>query len=236
MLLQILESLPDVRRYGSFLASLTSSRLLRERSEEETLREIGRIVPGEVMPAHLFFGHSYQQALKDCGVIHYFIMRDPRDVVVSEAHYLANMNRWHRLHPPFRHCDTLEDQISLSILGIGKDAEPPYPNVAERYKAFAGWRHNDAVCWLTYEALSSSGCRAEVERIVRFYGISRPDILVDTVSDAAMAAIKPENSHTFRAGGQGGWREVFTNRLKDEMKNVAGDLLIELEYEDDYGW
>ena len=35
-------------------------------------------------------------------VVHYFVYRDPRDVVISEAHYLREMNRWHRLAPYFR--------------------------------------------------------------------------------------------------------------------------------------
>ena len=65
------------------------------------------------------------QQLADGNVVHYFIYRDPRDVVVSEAHYLRDMNRWHRLTPYFRKFESIDDAIMLSINGL----EPPVAGI-----------------------------------------------------------------------------------------------------------
>ena len=39
-----------------------------------------------------------------------------------------------------------------------------------------------------------------------------------------------------RKGVSGDWREVFTERDKRIFKEEAGELLVELGYEDDLGW
>ncbi len=49
----------------------------------------------------------------------------------------------------------------------------------------------------------------------------------------------PEESHTFKKGGKGsigGWQTYFKEEHKDAFKKVAGDLLIELDYEQDLNW
>jgi hypothetical protein len=49
-------------------------------------------------------------------------------------------------------------------------------------------------------------------------------------------AIQPQKSHTFRAGKTGGWKEHFTPEHKALFKEVAGDLLVQLGYEQDNDW
>jgi hypothetical protein len=133
LLLQLIEGLPDRVNYGAFLASMTSSFQFRERSVESTRRYIRRFVPGEIVRGHLFFHELYSKELRSRNAVHFFIYRDPRSVVLSEAHYLREMNRWHRLHPYFRRL-SIDDAITLSITGF----DPPipgieYPNIADRF-------------------------------------------------------------------------------------------------------
>ena len=49
-------------------------------------------------------------------------------------------------------------------------------------------------------------------------------------------AIQPKQSHTFRSGKTGGWREYFTDEHKSLFKEVAGNLLVKLGYEKDNDW
>ena len=115
---QIVEGFPDRRNYGAFLSSMTSSFQMRERSTSGTLAFLEQSVPGEIVRGHLFYAPEYAGALQQKNFVHFFIYRDPRDVVVSEAHYLWKMNRWHRLHKHFQSCQTAEDAILLSIRGL----------------------------------------------------------------------------------------------------------------------
>jgi hypothetical protein len=54
--------------------------------------------------------------------------------------------------------------------------------------------------------------------------------------EALKQAITPHKSGTFRKGQPGNWREHFTPANKALFKDVAGDLLIHLGYEQDYNW
>ena len=47
-----------------------------------------------------------------------FIYRDPRDIVISEANYLYDMNKFHSLHKFFKNKHKLKDRIKLAIEGI----------------------------------------------------------------------------------------------------------------------
>jgi hypothetical protein len=49
-------------------------------------------------------------------------------------------------------------------------------------------------------------------------------------------AIQPSKSSTFRQGKSGGWREHFTAGHKRLFKDVAGELLIRLGYEENNDW
>ena len=63
---------------------------------------------------------------------------------------------------------------------------------------------------------------------------------IPTPRDKALSilveAIQPKKSHTFRSGKTGGWKQHFTDEHKDLFKEVAGDLLVRLGYEQDNDW
>ncbi|MCQ6288444.1 sulfotransferase domain-containing protein [Bacillus cereus] len=47
--------------------------------------------------------------------------------------------------------------------------------------------------------------------------------------------LHPQTSPTFRKGKIGGWRDEFTDEMKEAFK-AAGNLLISLEYEENLNW
>ena len=237
LLLQIIESLPGIRHYGSFIASMPSI-TFTERSQKAHLRLISNTIPGEVVPAHLFYHARYVEALGKVNCVHFFIYRDPRDVVVSEAYYLAEMNRWHRMHKYFTAIDNWDERISRAILGFKESGFPyDYPNVAERFSRYRGWLETPSVFSVRYEDLISLNRRKYLRKIAEFYfDHCEVDYSIDAIVEEMEANINPEASHTYRKGGSGGWREVFSEKHKAQMKKVAGDLLIDLGYENDFNW
>ena len=154
LLEQVVDAFPDVRNFGVFLASMTSSWKFRERTRASTLRVIRGIVPGELVRAHLFYDRAYEAAIRDLDAVHYFIYRDPRDVVVSEAHYLREMNRWHRLHRVVRRLDP-ESAITVAIRGIDSGTGLDYPDIGQRFARFAGWLESAETFALRFEDLRS---------------------------------------------------------------------------------
>ena len=225
LLVQLAEGLPDRVNYGAFLASMTSSFRFRERSAENTRRFIRGFVPGEIVRGHLFFDSRYVGELAQRNTVHYFIYRDLRAVVVSEAHYLREMNRWHRLAPYFR-ARSIEDAITLSITGF----DPPisgiqYPNIAERFARYQGWLTcPDCLC-IRFEDLQSEGRDAVVRKMAEFYlARCNSGMDVDECVRAMTAKVAPLKSHTFRSGKRSGWQTEFTSQHHRLFEQIAGDL------------
>ncbi len=238
LLIQILRGLPGTEYFGSFIASMPSIPF-RERSRKSHRRLINQIVPGEVVGAHIFFDPDYASELAKLNCAHFFIYRDPRDVVVSEAHYLTKMNRWHRLHAHFsKQLKRDDERISASILGVTTHGFPyDYPDIAKRFGRYQGWLGREDVCALKFEDIMSEKRSETLARIISFRSEeSRPIPTLRESVSMVEASINPTQSHTFRKGEVGGWRNVFTARHKEEMKSVAGQLLIDLGYERDFNW
>lgn len=236
LLIQVLEALP-VRNYGRFLASMTSSIRFRPRTTDSTIGFLDTVVPGELLTGHLFHDVEIAECLAAKGVAHYFIMRDLRDVVVSEAHYLANGNPWHRLHRHFKRLGSLEDRILLSIRGM-PDEDIDYPDVGKRFGRYAQWLNAPGVVSVRYEELRRQNVEGTIVRIVTDYlqRTAAGPIAVAELSARALDNIEPNRSHTYRSGVVGGWERAFTTKTRDAMKAVAGDLLIQLGYASDSSW
>lgn len=235
LLLQILGALPGLLDWGDFWASHPSFSFRESRAVSLASR-VGRVAPGELVCGHMYFSSEVKQALEERNVAHFFIYRDPRDVVISEAHYLTNMNRWHRLHRSFKKLPTQGERILLAINGI-QSGGIDYPNVARRFERFKAWIDDPTVCSMRYEQLMSSEREETIDRIVGYFcersgSSSNREQLVN----ASLAAIDPEKSHTFRKGQSGGWQREFDDSAKSAFKRVAGDLLVDLKYESSLAW
>ena len=235
---QIVAALPQRRNYGTFLESMTASYIFKERTVESTLEFLSRLVSGELVRAHLHHSPAVEDVLSARGIVHYLIYRDPRDVVVSEAHYLRSMNRWHRMHAHFRARATFADAVSLAIEGLEPgSSELHYPDIGRRYGCFTPWLRSPAVHAVRFEELVSPERRRVIEGIARRYARhAGEEVDVAAVANEAEARIAPSRSHTFRSGKSGGWREVFSPGHKEAFKAVTGTLLQELGYEQSNDW
>jgi sulfotransferase 6B1 len=235
---QIAAGLPSRVNYGTFIASLTSSFRLRPRTQEETLALVRAITPGEIVRAHLYFDPAYAAALRDQNVVHYFIYRDPRDVVVSSCHYLRGINHWHRWHKYYQACATLEDALLLSINGLkNASGEVVLPDVAERLAPYEGWLTHSEVCAIRFEDVRGAGLSEQLERMLDFYQAhSQTPLDRRETLTRIQAAMAPEKSHTFRKGASGGWREAFTPACRKAFKTRSGDMLQRLGYEQTSDW
>jgi hypothetical protein len=238
LLFQIVEGLPNTVVYGGFLPSMTSSFGFSERSAENAAQVIRGFVPGEIVRGHLFFDSQSAAELVKNNSVNYFIYRDPRAVVVSEAHYLRAMNRWHRLAPYFRKLPSIENAITLSITGFN----PPipgliYPNIAERFARYEGWLTCNNCLGIRFEDLVSENQVGVIRQMIDFYAQHcTKDFDREGCLEQMRALIAPHKSHTFRSGKMSGWRTEFTKEHRRLFGELAGDLLIRLGYEKDLNW
>ncbi|MCC9654435.1 sulfotransferase domain-containing protein [Rhodopirellula halodulae] len=232
LLIQALGALPETEFYGSFIASVPSIRF-RLRSDQAHLNRIKSVAPGEVVPSHLYYSPPFADQIRKQRIAHFFIYRDLRDVVVSEAFYLHSMAWWHGLSRHFRACPNLESRLLLSINGMPDKLPNEYPGVGSRFRFYQPWIDDPNCMAIRFEDLVSDEKREETLRGIATFDQSirgRAYDVNDFVSKATVA-MNPGKSHTFRSGKRQEWKKHFTPAIEKAFDRVAGEVNSSLGYQ-----
>lgn len=204
---------------------------------KEVLTGLQRLRPGDITYGHLHALPEVVSYLSQEGFATYFLIRDPRDVVVSHVHYVTDMASRHAHHKFYlQELQNFDQRLRTSILGR-PDSEAPFPDIGARFRPYLGWLGRRDVLVLRYEELVHDR-EGALARIVGF-AVSRGFSLNcerERAVDKLRSGIQPQKSPTFRRGETGGWRDHFNAEHKEIFKEVAGDLLIRLGYERDVDW
>ena len=200
-------------------------------------RELARLHPGDVAYGHLHATPEAVDALCRDGVAPYFILRDPRDVVVSHVFYVAEKAPNHVHHDYYRH--TLKDfdeRLRVSMLGR-PELDIPFPDIRERFAPYMPWLERPEVLLLRFEDFITQP--RQTLDCVFDHAIQRGftcNVAREQAIEVLLARIQPQNSPTFRSGKVGGWKEHFSEAHKTLFKEVSGDLLVRLGYAENADW
>ncbi|MFN3573963.1 MAG: sulfotransferase domain-containing protein [Phenylobacterium sp.] len=227
MLMQVARAIPNTSYYGSFVAR-TPSWSRTARSPSTIARLIRKATPGEVIGAHLPYDMETVAALASLNALHIFIYRDPRDVVISEANYLAKMNRWHSMHRVFSRLSSDEERIRTCIEGT---SDPQFPNVNTRLIGYAPWLSTPGVISVRYEDLYGAKRDQEIMRIVHQYERQSGSSIDQNSLRSILNAIDPTRSHTFHSGGIEKWRTLMSEANQQLFRSTASPLLSSLGYQ-----
>ncbi len=225
---------PYAKRLHSFYAEYEGESG-RKRAPQQALDWLDSLRPRDVASAHLFAHPAVVGRVTSPKFIPYFIFRDPRDVVVSHVFYVTEMEPRHVHHAYYQSLPDFDARLKVSILGRPA-AEVEFPNIAERFAPYLGWLDHGEVLKIRFEDLihaRTATLTKIIERFLERVPLQTPRHLILTSLEAS---INPAKSPTFRAGKTGEWKRYFTEDHKRIFKEVAGDLLIRLEYEKDNDW
>jgi hypothetical protein len=207
------------------------------RPTELILNDLKRLLSGDIGYGHLHASPEIIAHLCRDAFIPYFILRDPRDVVVSHVHYVTDMAPTHVHHSYYKdELHNFDERLRTSILGRS-DIDIPFPDIRGRFQPYMGWLDQPRVLMLRFEDFISQ--REETIAGVLDHAIQGGFPLAcdrDTAVAVLANSIDPQRSPTFRSGKVGGWRTQFEAEHKQLFKEVAGDLLIRLGYEQDNDW
>ncbi len=207
------------------------------RPMNEIVRALKRMRPGDIGYGHLHAEPEIVAALCRPGVAPYFVLRDPRDVVVSHVFYVTEIEPNHAHHRYYvEELPDFDARLKVSILGR-PEFENPFPDIAERLAPYLGWLERSEVLTVRFEEFMQDRTAAlgrvfdhAVTHGFEYKGSKAQ--AVQTLSDQ----IAPERSPTFRKGKVGGWQAHFTPAHKDLFKQVTGDMLVRLGYAQDMDW
>ena len=238
LLLQILNGFTQIMpyRYVNPGPIRTIQKDGRRRTTDEILMDLRAIPNGVIGWGYVEATEENVSFLTSSGRVNYFIYRDPRDMLVSQVFFATDMHEEHGMHEYYKSLPDFGARLKVAITGIDQDGLHMV-SVKQRYEGVFQWLEQKNVMCLRFEDLINNrdatlnSMLGEVEKTG--YKIPTPR---ETALSVLVEAIQPKKSHTFRSGKTGEWKEYFTNEHKKLFKDVAGDLLVRLGYEENNNW
>ena len=209
--------------------------------------KIGSVPDGSIVRSHLMYYDEILEILRQEQCKTFFIYRDLRDIAVSHARWVAKEKRIF-LHDIYQQKPSFSEQLMSSIQGVPigtpLGSNISQPNIAQDFSRWKGWINDSQTLAVKFEDLvGGRGGGSEEKRLTTIKKIV--DHCQVNISDEqirnqfASYQMNPMESHTFKKGGKGaigGWKNQFEESHKEAFKTIAGDLLIELGYEQDNSW
>jgi len=238
LLLQVLNGFTKIMPYRYVDANpvRTITKDGRRRTQDEILKDLRRVPQGVIGWGYVDATPENASFLTEAGRVNYFIYRDPRDMLVSQVFFATDMHEEHGMHDYYNSLPDFSERLQVAITGIDRDGLKMV-SVKQRYEGVFQWLAQKNVMCIRFEDLINDrdATLASMLDEVKKTGYKIPtprgqalSILVD--------AIQPRKSHTFRSGKTGGWKQHFTDEHKSLFKDVAGDLLVKLGYEENNDW
>jgi len=225
---------PFSRRLHSFYAEYEGESG-RKHDPGQALRWLDSLGPRDIASAHLFARPEVVTHVCTPAFVPYFIFRDPRDVVVSHVFYVTEMEANHVHHAYYQSLPDFDARLETSILGR-PELDVEFPDITGRFAPYLDWLDQPSVMSIHFEDLIHDRA-GTLNRIIDHF-LDRVPLRTDRglLLESLESSINPSKSPTFRSGKTSEWKKHFTNEHKKIFKDVAGDLLIRLGYEENNNW
>jgi hypothetical protein len=218
------------RLYRKLLPTLSNSSLQRWGGLDGLL---AKVRPGQVIASHLRFDAAFPDVLDRRHVPVVFLVRDPRDLVISQVNYVARRSD-HRFNPLFAQRAGFHERLELAIAG---DPEHRLRSVGQRLEVYAGWLRSNALV-VRFEDLVGPGGGGDADRqaetVRAIYSHIQLPIGDAFVTKVCGRLFSPD-SPTFRKGTIGQWRDLFDDELAELFERTAGDMMRAYGYGGDGG-
>lgn len=201
----------------------------------KTARRLKRLHRGQFINAHLPSHQALLELLSENGIKTIFMIRDPRDVAISNYKYVCEIDTTHYSH---RFVAELPDD-DARLMAVIRGIDGAVASVSELWRRFDGWFHDPNTLVVKYEDLIGSrgggSSQLQLERILAIsmhlgHGLSETEIA------NIASSIYSTKASTFRKGKIGTWRNSFTDEHVALFKELTGDLLVRLGYEQSSDW
>ncbi len=195
---------------------------------------LSKIVRPRIIKSHEKYNPGYPKVI--------YMYRDVRDVLMSFFYYLNKIGN------DFIFDDYFEKFLTKDLVSTRCDF-----NIGTWYENLTSWfEHKDEIVLVKYEDILEhpvdgicnifNGLNLEYDKniiksIVDKHTFSKMQSKEESEKDKDIAYLKnSEKSLFIRKGKSGEWKEYLTDRHKDRIKELYGEILIELGYEQDTNW
>jgi len=205
--------------------------------QSAVIKNLRDMRPGDIRYGYIHAEEPFLSILTNPDWATIFLYRDPRDMILSHVFYATDMNPRHGMHSYYTETlNNMEERINAAIIGVTKPGFE-LSSVKQRYDSYMGWLDQSDVLCLKFEdlILDREPALASLLDFLAARDFSPPLPRQEAI-DYLSQSIEPRKSGTFRKGIPGNWKEHFSETNKATFKQVAGDLLLELGYEQDDSW
>jgi hypothetical protein len=202
------------------------------------------ILPGDVVHGHDWYTAELEQILHENSIKVIQMIRDPRDQLISRVFHIRR-DETHKWHEQLKEA-SLEKAIELCI--EGREGLPGTRMMVEWTQS---WINSEfELIAVRYEKLIGDP-EIEFHKVLDHLRVDLSDGLVKAIIErnqferlsagrkfwnkARRRGQADPTSH-FRKGIVGDWQNYLNEEHKAQFKEVAGDKLIELDYENDLDW
>ena len=205
-------------------------------ADKQIFSNIYGMLPGDIRYGYIHAKEPFISLLTQPEQATIFIYRDPRDMLISHIFYATDLYKEHGMHAFYAELDGMEARLKVAIEGF---SGPPFSisSVRERYESYLGWLEQPEVFSIRFEDLILEQ-DVTLARLIGFLQVRGLDLKIphEQAIQTLKSGISPQKSGTFRKGEPGNWREYFSEANKVRFKEIAGDLLVRLGYEDGDDW
>ncbi|SOH95458.1 Sulfotransferase domain-containing protein [Monaibacterium marinum] len=187
-------------------------------------RHISRLRSGQLLVSHAHYEPEIAQLLQQTGAKKFLMVRDPRAMVLSDAHYLLKDTK----HPMHAHIadKTLEERIDFCI------EAPEFwqgHTFVELMLAFIAWADEPDTLVVRFEDLTHPDADRrtnEVARILAHAGLEPDRAAAAQIATEAVSPVSP----TYRSGRTDEWRTVLSSDQITLIENSASSFISKFGY------
>jgi hypothetical protein len=234
LLATLLDQLTRMRFNGQLITFDGSHAVEPERPLADIDRTLRRIRPSRYVGGHLMYDPRIEQLVAASGVKLVTILRDPRAIVLSGAHYVSTAAQLRGRDRALELFPDLDSILRAMVFGHGEPGEEFYsPEIGERFRSYAAWQQSAAGLVILFEDLVGvrGGGTADrqvetVARVLDHLGYSESQV---SPSELAGRLFSPD-AVTFRAGRIDSWRDELPTELADEIVVRCGEDMARLGF------
>lgn len=189
-----------------------------------------KVPEGFFIAGHIPYTEDFDLVLQDLGFKHIIIMRDPRDVLISMAHYIAKPT-----HPLSKTLGkvSFNDRIQYLMNG-GVVDNRVILNFRDAFLSVLKWKASKNCILIRFEDLigekgggSKNQAIIALKKIQEYLGLSLDDRQLEEIYNNIFDISSP----TFRKGKIASWKEEFPPGLLQVFNEGMKAVISELGYE-----
>lgn len=215
LLQELVQQLPMMR------GLVTKTFTLKDGSDA-LCQKIIKIKKGQSVGSHISFDAKVAQTIKDEDIRHVLIIRDFRDVILSNVSYLDSIHISHPHNAVFAALKTMDEKISVCLEGVPSAQMMAWPELIHSYRKWVGSPNTLIV---KYEDLVNpdSGISESVIKSIANHLDINPDSF--SAGEVRRKMFNPKGL-TYNNPGVDKWKKGFSesqiirlnNALKDELE------------------